>query len=74
MITNYCGSDPSVNSPTTAAPNAIFSTMLGSIVELVCAPLYQYLLGSGPLNVTCELSAQTTGVWSSALGYCSRAF
>lgn len=73
VIPNYCGPDPSVNSPTTASPNAVFSRTLGSAVELACLPLYQYVPGSGPLNVTCELSTQTTGVWTAATGYCSRA-
>ena len=68
-ITNYCPPDPSVNSVGLAIPWNNFNLIVGSVLTLVCSTGYNYVVGSGLLNVTCLVSSAMAGVWSQAAGY-----
>ena len=72
VITNYCPPDQSINSVGLAMPSGYFNLNVGSLVTLVCPTSYNYVVGSGSLDVVCLVSTATAGVWSTAAGYCTR--
>ena len=72
VITNYCPPDPSINSVGLAMPSGYFKLSVGSVVTLVCSTSYNYVFGSGSLDVVCLVSTATAGVWSTAASYCTR--
>ena len=61
-----------MNSVGLAMPTNNFNLSVGSVVTLVCSTSYDYVVGSGSLDVTCLVSTATAGVWSQAAGYCTR--
>ena len=68
----YCGMDPSVNSPTTMAPNQIIPRTIGTTITLQCMNGYTLVEESGGLSVQCVASTQTHGTWTPSSGYCTR--